>query len=139
MHFVKGIYNMNYLHKIEQMNFPQFLELKFLEWQKQQGGRKTVKEFAAYLGVSQSTISTWWNEDRRPEGENLVRLANKLGLEVYDALGKPRPDIDFHYIQSNWEDLTPDQRLALREQAANYAAQNQTKAENERRRKPKTA
>ena len=121
------------------MNFPQFLELKFLEWQKQQGGRKTVKEFAAYLGVSQSTISTWWNEDRRPEGENLVRLANKLGLEVYDALGKPRPDIDFHYIQSNWEDLTPDQRLALREQAANYAAQNQTKAENERRRKPKTA
>lgn len=99
---------MNYLHKIEQMNFPQFLELKFLEWQKQQGGRKTVKEFAAYLGVSQSTISTWWNEDRRPEGENLVRLANKLGLEVYDALGKPRPDIDFHYIQSNWEDLTPE-------------------------------
>ena len=76
------------------MNFSRFLELKFLEWQQREGGRKTVKEFAAYIGVSQSTISTWWNEDRKPEGENLRKLAEKLGIEVYDILGMPRPDSD---------------------------------------------
>lgn len=36
--------------KIEQMNFPQFIELRFIEWQRQEGGRKTITEFAEYLG-----------------------------------------------------------------------------------------
>jgi len=102
------------------MNFSRFLELKFLEWQQREGGRKTVKEFAAYIGVSQSTISTWWNEDRKPEGENLRKLAEKLGIEVYDILGMPRPDSDLLYLQSIWQDLTPDQRHTLRLQAEKH-------------------
>ena len=73
-----------FLSKIRQMNFSRFLELKFLEWQQREGGRKTVKEFAAYIGVSQSTISTWWNEDRKPEGENL----RKLGEEKIKQLAR---------------------------------------------------
>ena len=89
------------------MDFPKFLEFKYLEWQRTQGGRKTVKEFAAYIGVSQSTISSWWNEDRKPEGENLRRLAEKLGIEVYDVLGIPRPDSNLLYIQSIWQELEP--------------------------------
>lgn len=76
------------------MKFSQFLEMKFLEWQQSQGGRKTVNEFAAYIGVSKSTISTWWNENRSPEGENVQKLAKKLGIEVYDVLGLPRPDLN---------------------------------------------
>jgi len=123
--------------KIEQMTFSKFLEQKFLEWQQAEGGRRTVKEFAEYLSVSQSTISTWWNEDRKPEGENLLRLALKLGIEVYDALEKPRPDMDLHFIQSVWEDLTPESRQSIREKAEQYAAHNQLKAENDRTRKRK--
>ena len=130
---------LNLQDKIEQMTFSQFLEMKFLEWQRREGGRRTVKEFAEYIGVSQSTISTWWNEDRKPEGENLLRLSLKLGVEVYDVLGKERPDIDLHYIQSIWEDLPSESRQAIREQAAKYAAQNQSKKENATRRKSKTA
>lgn len=128
---------LNLQSKIKQMTFSQFLEMKFLEWQRQEGGRRTVKEFAAYIGVSQSTISMWWNEGRKPEGENLLKLAIKLGMEVYDILEKPRPDSDLHYIQVAWEDLDPAARKAIREQAEKYAAKNQT--ENERKRKPKPA
>ena len=136
---VKSVYMLNFQSKIEQMTFSKFLEQKFLEWQQSEGGRRTVKEFAEYLGVSQSTISTWWNEDRKPEGENLVKLALKLGIEVYDALGKERPDLDLHYIQANWELLDPHAKRVLREQAERYAAQNKQRVENGQRRKPKPA
>lgn len=130
---------MSLWNKIEQMTFSQFLELKFLEWQRQQGGRKTVKEFAEYLGVSQSTVSTWWNNNRKPEGENLIKLAVKLGLEVYDVLGKPRPDEHLYQILSGWDEYTPEQRRALSEQGAEYKAQNQKKKENAHKRRPQTA
>lgn len=106
--------------KIEQMTFSKFLENKFLEWQQREGGRRTVKEFAAYIGVSQSTISMWWNEGRQPEGDNLLKLAMKLGVEVYDVLGKPRPDIDLLYLQTIWNDLSNESRRALREQGEKY-------------------
>lgn len=71
--------------------FRQFLEENFLQWQMTTGGRKTVYEFAEYIGVGQSTISTWWNETRIPQGDNIRKLAEKLGLEVYDVLGLSRP------------------------------------------------
>lgn len=131
---------LNLTSKIEQMTFSEFLEKKFLEWQQREGGRRTVKEFAAYIGVSQSTISTWWNDVKKPEGENLMKLAFKLGLEVYDVLGKERPDIDLHYIQANWELLDPYAKRTLREQAERYAAQNKQKVEHAtQRRRPKPA
>lgn len=102
------------------MKFRQFLELKFLEWQRESGGRKTVREFARHLGVSQSSISMWWNGDRIPEGINVQKLANKLGIEIYDVLALPRPDADLHYLQKEWEELSPKQRRSLREQAEKY-------------------
>lgn len=106
------------------MEFTKFLEIKFLEWQQKEGGRKTVKQFAAYIGVSQSAISTWWNGDREPEGENVAKLANRFGMEVYDALGLPRPDPDLLYIQQNWPNLDIATRRALREQAEKYESEN---------------
>ena len=102
------------------MTFSKYLEQKFLEWQQREGGRRTVKEFAAYIGVSQSTISTWWNDERKPEGDNLLKLAMKLGVEVYDVLGKPRPDSDLLYLQTIWNELPNESRRALREQAERY-------------------
>jgi transcriptional regulator with XRE-family HTH domain len=102
------------------MTFPHYLELKFLEWQQKEGGRKTVKEFAAYIGVSQSTISMWWNEGRKPEGDNLRKLGEKLGIEVYDILNLPRPDSDLLYLQSVWQNLDPSKRRSLRELAERF-------------------
>jgi len=102
------------------MNFRQFLEIKFLQWQQESGGRRTVREFSKYLGVSQSSVSMWWNGDRVPEGTNVQKLSKKLGLEVYDVLGLPRPDEDLHYLQREWEQLSPTQRRSLREKAETY-------------------
>lgn len=68
------------------MNFSQFMELKFIEWQHQVGGRKTVLEFATYLGIAQTTASSYMNGKRIPEGETVNKLAEKLGMEIYDSL-----------------------------------------------------
>jgi transcriptional regulator with XRE-family HTH domain len=110
---------------LTQMTFRQFLEMKFLAWQQEIGGRRTVLEFAEYLGVSQQTVSSWWNNTRQPQGENVRKVSEKLGLEVYDVLGLPRPDPDLHYLQSQWDTLTAEERRALREQAEQYTTKNE--------------
>jgi len=106
-------------------SFRQFLEIQFLEWQQRSGGRKTVFQFAEYLGVKQQTVSNWWNETRMPQGENVRKIAEKLGVEVYDVLGLPRPDPDLFYIQGVWDELTPEIRKAVREKVEGYAIKNE--------------
>jgi transcriptional regulator with XRE-family HTH domain len=115
------------------MTFKQFLEMKFLEWQQQAGSRKTAKEFAEYLGVGQTTISSWWNANRKPEGENLVKLSKRFGIEVYDVLGLPRPNENLSYLQRIWDDLPPEQQSEV------VSFVNKLKARNERNQKNKTA
>ena len=97
------------------MTFPEFLERKFLEWQQQQGRRQTIADFAGFLGVSQAVVSMWLNGSRKPNVPSVQLLAREFGLEVYDALGLPRPDESLHYLQQHWDDLPPEQQRALRE------------------------
>ncbi len=119
----QGFYTIkNKVIKYAQMsNFPKYLERKFLEWQQQQGERKTVEEFAAYLGFSQPIVSFWMNGRRKPNQLSVELLAGVFGLEVYDALELPRPDADLHYIQTQWDNLTPEERHSIKQQAEKYA------------------
>lgn len=94
------------------MTFPEFLERKFLAWQNQEGKRKTISDFAAYIGVSHAVVSMWMNGSRTPNQSSLQLLASVLGIEVYDALSLPRPDADLHYLQKHWDDLPPTLRQA---------------------------
>lgn len=73
------------------MSVEDWLSRKFLEWEREQGSRKTAVEFAEYLGVSQPSLSSWMSGRYAPKGKNLSRLAEKLGYDIYDALGLPRP------------------------------------------------
>lgn len=116
------------------MDFRQYLEGKFLEWQQQQGGRRTVSEFAEHIGVTQAAISSWWNNNRIPQSDSIRKLADKLGLEVYDVLGLERPDADLYFIQQNWEYLDTETRHAIRLQAEKYRVENETKRASEKRR-----
>ena len=113
----------------QSVNFPQYLEMQFLKWQQREGGRKTVAEFAKYLGVPQTTVSTWWNAKSTPSDETIIRrLADRLGLEVYDALGLDRPDEDLLWLMNNWDLLPKHVRTSmksLREQAEQYNAGRQ--------------
>lgn len=47
------------------MTFPEFLERKYLEWQLKEEGRKTIVQFAAYIGVSQPILSMWMSGKKK--------------------------------------------------------------------------
>lgn len=103
------------------MNFPQWFEKQFLEWQLKEGGRKTVHEFAAFLGVSQPTVSTWLNGTREPTGKNVDKIAEKLDHEVYEILGLRTPKIyndpQLAQLLATYEQATAEQKAELLRQA----------------------
>ena len=73
------------------MNFGEWLNRKYLEWQLQEGHKRSVKAFGVYLGIPQSTLSEYMNNKYQPKGEYLSLIVAKLGMEAYDVLGLPRP------------------------------------------------
>ncbi len=73
-------------------DFGKWLTGKYLLWQVELGERKTLTDFAGFLGVSPSTVSAWMQGDHKPKSnQNVARLADKFGYEVYDLLGLPQP------------------------------------------------
>ncbi len=76
------------------MTFKEWLYQKFLEWEKSTGERQTGVSFARHLGVTQPALSSWLNGKYIPKGRSLAILAKKLGYDVYDVVGLPRPTID---------------------------------------------
>ena len=66
--------------------FAEWLEGKFLSWMGEAGRRRTVTEFAKYIGVSQSLMSQWLNGHYLPDLKNINKIAERLGPEVYDLL-----------------------------------------------------
>ena len=65
---------------------------KFLEWEKETGERQTFKAFADYLGVKPTTFSSWMNSGIPPTGDNIRKVADKLGYEIYDILDIPQDE-----------------------------------------------
>lgn len=87
----------------EKTPIAKWLDRKFLEWQTNEGESKTVSEFADYLDVNRSLLSFWMNGSREPNEDNLIKIAFKLGFEVYDVLEKKRPNILHLYASRNWD------------------------------------
>ena len=109
------------------MNFPQLLETKYLEWQSQQGKRKTLDDFAEHIGVRRSVLSNWLTGRRNPGAESLRQLSSTLGFEVYDVLGLPRPDEDLAYISQHWDQVSEEFRRKFREQVEQQLANEESK------------
>lgn len=116
------------------MKFSQYLEMKFLEWQQQQGSRKTISEFAVYLEVPQPTISSYMTGARKPDMEKLQKIARKLGFEVYDVLGLPRPDEDLAYISQHWDTISEEFRRKFRKEVEQQLDNEQSKRVSKSRR-----
>jgi len=112
------------MDKIEQMTFPEHLEKKFLEWQSNQGKRKTIEEFAVYIGVSRPLLNMWMNGNRKPGKESLKLLSQTLGNEVYDVLGYARPNPYLQKITQVFENLSPEHQRKLAEDAELYKVEN---------------
>jgi hypothetical protein len=74
-------------------NIRRFVNRKFIEWRKEQPGRKAgVVHFADWLDVSRNVVNGCLISGTVPDAENLALMAAKLGDEFYDVCGKERPN-----------------------------------------------
>lgn len=106
---------------------PQYLTQKFIEWQAELQQRKTMEEFAKHLKVSRSLLSYWMNGTREPSRENVDKLANVFGAEIYDIMKIPRPDPFVTYVQRTASNLKEDQKHKVQELIAKYLTKNEEK------------
>ena len=94
-----------------------WLELKYIDWQKAEGGRRTVKDFSRYLNIPQPTLNNYLRGNRRPTGDYLHRLAEKLGSEIYTILGMTEEEAAIHKLLYMFDHLDETRRKALIAQA----------------------
>jgi transcriptional regulator with XRE-family HTH domain len=102
-----------------------WFEGQYLDWQKREGGRRSVGKFAAYLGVSRATLYNWMLRGQVPDPENVQRIAGKLSETIYDLLERPRPDAYLQAIIANWAKIPEGLRLKLAKEAERYAAEEE--------------
>ena len=104
------------------------------QWETAQGKRTTIQGFANYLEVSQPLLSIWLKGDTKPSDEKIELLANKLGNEVYDVLGIPRPDPDLQRLNQIWEQIPEKVRHSIVKQGEQYVTSNKHEAHKRARR-----
>ena len=90
-----------------------WLNQKFEEWEKGQARKQSYYAFARYLEVSSSGLAQWMVGNGAPGGDDLLNIAKKLGPEVYDVLGLPRPSAEAQRVTVSFANLPPDIREAL--------------------------
>jgi transcriptional regulator with XRE-family HTH domain len=90
-----------------------WLNQKFTEWERAQGHKQSYYAFARYLEVSQSGLAQWMIGNGTPGGDDLLNIANRLGADVYDVLGLPRPNAEVQRVTVSFASLPPDIRQRL--------------------------
>jgi transcriptional regulator with XRE-family HTH domain len=106
--------------------FPDWITKKFLDWQSQQGKRKTIDDFAAYIGVSRPLLNQWMNGNiPRPGRENISRLSEIFGVEIYDALELPRPNPLLQRLSIIWENIPPEKQQQFLNEAEAYEVKHE--------------
>lgn len=99
--------------------FSEWITEKFLDWQKSAGERKTLIEFADWIGVSQPSLSDWMSGKYKPKGsKNIHRLYIKLGPEIFDVLEMERPPYALQFV----DDYIQNIAKAIAELPAEYRA-----------------
>jgi transcriptional regulator with XRE-family HTH domain len=98
--------------------FSKWLEQKFLAWQISQGSRKTITEFAEFLGFPKQTVTNWLNDRRLPSLENANEIAIRLGYDVngHALLGLPAPNVKWLKVPQVWHLLTDEEQEKYVEQ-----------------------
>jgi transcriptional regulator with XRE-family HTH domain len=77
-----------------------WLAQKFGEWETAQGRKQSYYAFARYLGVSQADLAQWMDGVNVPAGDDLHALAAHLGMEIYDTLALPRPNLHIERLSA---------------------------------------
>jgi len=68
-----------------------WLQAQFAEWQSAQPGRTSLSAFADYLGLDRTYLHKFAHGQHRPSRLNAIKIAARLGPEIYDLLGQARP------------------------------------------------
>ena len=100
--------------------FAAFLLRQMQLWEGTQGRRATLEAFATHLGVSQPLLSIWLKGETKPSREKIELLAAKLGTEVYEVLGLPKPDPDLTRLNQIWPHIPEAMRRSIVKQAEQY-------------------
>lgn len=114
----------SYTMLVTMNNFSSWITRKYVEWQAKEGRRKTIEEFAAYLGTSRPLVNMWMNGNKKPGRENIKILAELFGNEIYDVLELPRPNPYKQVIDRVWEFLPEDFQKRISEEAEEYEEKN---------------
>ncbi len=75
-----------------EMKLSTWLLAQFENWKSETD--KTLADFAAYLDVPPTSLSNWINAGSKMRIDNVSKISEKLGPEIYDVLGLRRPDAD---------------------------------------------
>jgi len=131
--------NETFCHTIMKMKdnteIPHLLEQALAEWRKQQTLKRksaSLSQFAVFLGYSRPIVSLWMTEgnNRYPSKESIKTIAPKLaeilGLEVYDTLDIPRPDPDLQKINELWPQLPENAREKILKLGEKFAKDNES-------------
>lgn len=64
----------------------------FVAWQSDEKEDRDYQDFAEYLDIPAPTFYKYKDGKSRPPRENADKIAAKLGPEIYDVCGYPRPN-----------------------------------------------
>lgn len=123
------------MYKIHDVNFRDFINKKFLEWQFKYGERKTVDEFARFLGVKRSLLSMWMSGKRQPGATYKTQLIKVLGDEAAVFFGE---DPRLFFINQNWENASEELQRSIHEQMQKELGKNEAKRLHSERKKTST-
>jgi transcriptional regulator with XRE-family HTH domain len=87
--------------------FSKYLLDKYLEWVKNQQEPRTTAEFAAAVGISRQTINNLMKKgtDITPNPRTIRALAQVVGDDIYDYLGKDKPQVGLELVNQAWNSL----------------------------------
>jgi len=105
-----------------------WLDRKFNEWQIEVG-RATITEFADYLDIPRPQLSHYMNARNKPEGENIEKIASKLGNTIYDILGLQRPEPELRYIHQLFDEIEPHEQKDMMKHIKEFADERKYQVE----------
>ena len=100
----------------------------YLDWQRELGQVKTMKDFAEHINLADATLNRIMNEKIPVTNSMLVHFARELHDPRFYALENlPEPDLDFEKLMKVWQYIPAEKKRELREQGERYVAKNKTK------------
>lgn len=121
--------------------FSTWLRQRFFEWNSEQNRVKSGAVWAKWLGVRQQSLNAWMNGKSKPKGDNITRLAVKLGVGVYKALGIEPPKKINRFVQlaDVWKALNDSAQEELISDAVRLKEKGETYGVKRKRKKTRSS